>query len=166
MVLNLYIKVNEEHSEDEAEQTADNLDDKADLSDWCTCDNCSQMDRYVERVCCHEIPQCLEKADDSIIYYEGAEQYGCITENPGFRLICLQWQVVDNAWLAYKQTYRQSAYEGPQHKRRRHVAYRELARFLFGIVGVNNRYILPSCAVQAIRKAYPSPELAYTGFQD
>ena len=37
----------------------------------------------------------------------------------------------------------------------RHAAYRELARFLFGLVGLENRYVLPSCAVPAIGLLFP-----------
>jgi hypothetical protein len=56
------------------------------------------------------------------------------------------------------------AYNGERHKRLRHVAYRQLARFLFGIVGRENRYVLPSCAVSVIRNTFQSAN--YTGYHD
>ena len=45
----------------------------------------------------------------------------------------------------------------------RHVAYRQLARFLYGHLGRHNRRVQPSSAVAAIRRAFPGQ--SYAGFQ-
>lgn len=124
------------------------------------------MDRHRERVCCKELLECSERCDDAMIHYQQDSAYDCITQHPGFIANCLNWEVLDVAWLTYKQQYRNTAYDSPNlHKRRRHIAYRQLSRFLFGIVGRQNRYILPSCAVNRIRNTFPAPDNAnYTGF--
>ena len=126
------------------------------------------MDVYRERICCQEMQASQERLDDAVIHYQQENRFTRITANPGFIRNCLQWEVVDNAWLAYKQQYGARAYNDRANisKRRRHVAYRQLARFLFGVVGRDNRYILPSCAVSIIRTTYPTDnnENDYTGF--
>ena len=125
------------------------------------------MDKYVERVCCQEVLECEERMDEAIYRYNHVDPFECITEHPGFIRNCLQDEVLENAWLVYRQQYGRHAYEGPRHKLLRHVAYRQLAHFLFGIVGREVRYVLPSCAVKAIRGAFP-PAMGdrYTGFLD
>jgi hypothetical protein len=114
-----------------------------------------------------ELQVCLEKMDDAQIFYGELEPYDCITHHLGFQQNCLLWEVLDNEWKAYKQQYGAHSYESNSiHKRRRHVAYRQLARFLFGIVGRSNRYILPACAVSKIRETFPNENVqdVYTGF--
>ena len=55
------------------------------------------------------------------------------------------------------QQYGANAYTNYQlHKRYRHVAYRQLARFLYGIVGRYVRYVLPACAINKIREKFPN----------
>lgn len=140
---------------------------RQDVNEWCSCENCTNMDRHRERVCCHDIHECQEKCDDSIINYEQEQPYDCITYHPGFAAVCLNFEVLDVAWYGYKQQYGADGYENANvHRRRRHIAYRQLARFLFHILGRTNRYVLPSCAVHAIREAFPSQEAEpYVGFR-
>jgi hypothetical protein len=127
------------------------------------------MDSYRERICCDDLPECSEKKDDATIHYNEVTAFKCICQHPGFIMNCLQWEVLENAWLAYKQEYGARAYNHPNNnKRHRHIAYRQLARFLFGIVGRENRYVLPSCAVNKIRRTFTSEQVEeiYAGFQD
>ena len=136
--------------------------------EWCMCDNCTNMDTHVERVCCHDLTPCLNKLVEAITEYNHVVPYMCLCEHPGFILNCLYREVLDNAWLSYKQQYGQNGFEDVNiNKRHRHVAYRQLARFLFGIVGRYNRYALPSCAVANIRKRFPNIEIEadYTGLK-
>ena len=51
------------------------------------------------------------------------------------------------------------ATDGPEHKRNRHVAYRQLTRGYWGILGKEIRVPLPSCAVSCIRAHFPPPGL-------
>ena len=123
------------------------------------------MDSHRERVCCREVQQSIDRLCEAVTQYNHVMPFDCITQHSGFQLNCLRWEVLDNAWLAYKQQYGVQAYEHESaHKRYRHIAYRQLARFLFGIVGRENRYALPSCAVKLIRQTFPSPNEEYTGY--
>ena len=56
------------------------------------------------------------------------------------------------------QQYQQS-YNGPEHKLNRHIAYRQLIRWCWGILGEEIRVALPSCAVCSIRARFPPPGL-------
>lgn len=124
------------------------------------------MESMREIVCCVELGEVLERLDDGIVHYGCTAQYTCITEHPALEANCLRWDVLEVAWLAYKQHYGPAAYESNRnHKRLRHVAYRQLARFLFGIVGKHNRYVLPSRAVSKIRETFPAPDQVYTQFE-
>lgn len=125
------------------------------------------MESPRERVCCYDIQECLEKLDDAIIKYGLPDRYKCLVHHQGFIAVCLQEDVLEVAWLAYKQHYGNRAYENNnRHKKLRHIAYRQLARYLFGVVGQTNRYILPSCAVNMIRDTFPPPlNEEVTGFK-
>lgn len=82
----------------------------------------------------------------------------CITEHPGFLAVCTNKWVLRTAWFQYKQQY-QNAYEGPEHKQYRHVAYRQFVRWCWGFLGKDIRVVLPSCAVMCIRAHFPPPGL-------
>lgn len=129
------------------------------------------MDTHRERVCCYDLDVCGQRKFEAITHYGGEDPFNCICESPGFVNNYLLWEVLENAWLAYKQQYGAGAYENHnRNKRYRHIAYRQLARFLYGIVGRNNRYALPSCTVKTIRRTFPNAENEeevdpyYTGF--
>ena len=51
----------------------------------------------------------------------------------------------------------------------RHIAYRQLARWCWGILGKEIRVVLPSCAVMCIRNFYltpgPEEEFIFKGFR-
>ena len=51
----------------------------------------------------------------------------CIVEHPGFQAVCLNYWVLRAAWQ-YKQQRGASAYEESDHKKSRHIAYRQLVR--------------------------------------
>lgn len=121
------------------------------------------MDTFRERICCFDLDECDRRKNEALTHYGLAKPFDCICHHPGFINNCLLWEVLDNAWLAYKQQYGAAAYENQNiNKRYRHVAYRQLARFLFGIVGKQNRYVLPSCAIKTIRDTFLGGEC--TGF--
>lgn len=115
------------------------------------------MDTINECVCCQEITatqnMCLNHEDEGT-----ASEHNCITQHPGFSAVCLNKWVLQTAWYQYRQQYN-NAYEGPDHKRYRHIAYRQLARWCWGWLGKEVRVILPSCAVMCIRAHFPPPGL-------
>ena len=127
------------------------------------------MDNLNESICCHEIPEVMNKNTEVYENERLAEVPGCITDNPGFIVVCLNQWVLQIAWFAYKQQYGSRAHEGPEHKKNRHVAYRQLARWCWGILGREIRVPLPSCAVSCIRAHFPPPGLEenfeFQGFQ-
>jgi len=48
----------------------------------------------------------------------------------------------------------------------RYLAYRRLSYTVWHLLGHGVRRVLPSCAVLAIRKTFPSTDGQYTGFQE
>ena len=94
----------------------------------------------------------------------------CIAHHSGFHAVCLNYWVLQAAWLQYKQQYGTAAYEGPDHKKSRHVAYRQLVRWCWGALGKEIRVPLPSCAVNCIRAHFQEPgrsedDMVFAGFQ-
>ena len=112
------------------------------------------MDRVVECKCCHEIPEIVSKN----FGVEG-DAPTCIVNHPGFTAVCMNEYVLETAWYQYKQQYSVSAYDGPMHKLNRHIAYRQLVRWCWGILGKEIRVVLPACAVSCIRAHFPPPGL-------
>ena len=141
-------------------------DQRGDKEEWCLCNHCKNMDIPRERVCCHDIRACLDKLPDAITRYEQFGPFNCISQHPGFIRNCTLPEVLDNAWLSFRQHYGPNAYNdnGNANRRYRHIAYRQLARFLFGVVGKDNRFCLPSCCVTIIRETFPDVNNTYTGF--
>lgn len=124
----------------------------------CECGSCQRLNRVVECVCCAEI-DCVVAKNNEAVEAEGlAEPPICITQHPGFHAVCLNHWVLQTAWYQYKQQYKDS-YEGPSHKQNRHIAYRQLARWCWGLLGKEVRVVLPSCAVCCIRAHFPPPGL-------
>lgn len=159
---NLWLQEDSEYS---TSGTESEPEARGDVQTWCTCRNCKNMDSYRERVCCNDLEACVELRDDACVHYKAAKPFDCITKHPGFEVNCLRWEVLEVAWRMYKRQYGADAYESEnKNKRYRHVAYRQLACFLFGSVGRLNRFILPACAVNKIRERFSNTDEAYTGF--
>lgn len=124
------------------------------------------MDREVECVCCQEINEILEK-NQKVSEVENI-QIRCITDNPGFKAVCLNRWVLEAAWHQYRQQY--SADNNiPEHKKHRHIAYRQLVRWCWRVLGRDVRVVLLSCAVMCIRAHFPPPgieeDFEFTGFR-
>ncbi|XP_068739362.1 P2X purinoceptor 7-like [Montipora capricornis] len=150
-----------ESSEEETLQRLQN-------TDWCACGNCQRLTRVVECICCSEI-DCVVAKNNEAVEAEGlGELPVCITQHPGFSAVCLNRWVLQTAWYQYKQQYT-DAYEGPDHKQKRHIAYRQLARWCWGLLGKQIRVVLPSCAVCCIRAHFPPPgiedDIVFEGFR-
>ncbi|XP_068697462.1 uncharacterized protein [Montipora foliosa] len=121
----------------------------------CQCGNCQSMWREEENICCQEVDAAKNKNLEPVTVEELQAEPGCIVQHPGFEAVCLNVWVLQTAWLQYKQQYGSSAYEGPEHKKNRHIAYRQLVRWCWGALGKNIWAPLPSCAVNCkLRTAY------------
>lgn len=117
------------------------------------------MDRSEECICCHEVNEIINK-NLEVTEVEGlGKQPNCITDNPAFATTCLNRWVLQIAWYSYKQQYGSKAWVGPEHKMNRHIAYRQLTRWCWGVLGKEIRVVLPACAVSCIRAHFPPPGL-------
>ena len=125
------------------------------------------MDNNKECICCKEIPKVCDKNVEAVEQHETEEVPICITQHPGFQAVCLNRWVLQTAWYQYKQQY-EVAFDGPEDRLYHHIAYRQLARWCWGILGREVRVILPSCAVTRIRETFPPPgpadEFQFEGF--
>jgi len=119
-------------------------------------------------VCCHEVQQVKSKLVEATEVDGLDVEPSCITSHPGFLAVCTNHWVLQTAWHQYKQQYGNNAYEGPDYKRNRHIAYRQLVRWCWGHLGKEVRVVLPSCAVMCIRAHFTAPGLeenyTFTGF--
>ena len=126
------------------------------------------MDREQECVCCHQIERIASKNEEVFEHVKPTEPYDCTTDNPGFHTVWLDPWVLQ-AWLDYKQQYRSRACKGPEHKVHSNIAYRQLVRWCWGILGKEIRVVLPSCAVSCIRAHFPPPgnedDFEFVGFR-
>ena len=116
------------------------------------------MDRSEESVCCREINVCTNK-NAEVAAVENIDIPFCVTDNPGFQPVCLNYWVLQTAWNQYRQQYGGNAFDGPEHKKMRHIAYRQFVRWCWGIIGKDIRVPLPSCVVCCIRAHFPPPGL-------
>ncbi|XP_071479040.1 uncharacterized protein [Diadema antillarum] len=135
---------------------------------WCSCSGqCQAMPTLRESVCCKEVARVVETMDDVTNELDGEETdpLDCITAHPGFSPVCLNRWVLKTAYHQYRQQYGdQERVDASINQRNRHVAYRQMVRWIWGYLGKDIRVPLPSCAVVQIREAFPSKE--YRGFQE
>ena len=124
------------------------------------------MERVESCICCQEIGVVKNKNMEAVPF--GEKPPGCITQHPGFHPVCLNRWVLQTAWYQYKQQYK-DPYDGPEDKLFRHIAYRQLTRWCWSILGKEICVVLPSCAVMCIRSFYPPPgqeeDFVFKGFK-
>ena len=101
------------------------------------------MDRKEESVCCQEIPACASINQESA-EIEGIAIPECLTDNPVFQNLCLNISVLHLTWSHFRQHHGAKAFEGPEHKKNQHVAYRTFVRWCWDILGKEIRIPLPS----------------------
>ena len=116
------------------------------------------MDSNNECVCCQEIPKIVDKNIEAVADGTLENPPKCITAHPGFIPVCTNKWVLPTAWFQYKSQY-SNAYEGPEHKKSRHIAYRQFVRWCWVALGKEIRVPLPSCVVMCIRQHFPPPGL-------
>lgn len=122
------------------------------------------MQTVREEICCKS-HDAHKRLAESVTQYNRDKPFDCITDHPGFYYNCLVIEVLDENWKTYKQMYGKAAVDGHLNKRRRHTAYRNLCRFIFGFVKKQQRMILPACAVSKIRDTFTDSANTYTGFK-
>ena len=134
----------------------------------CTCGNCQISGRVEACICCHEIEAVQNKNIEAVASGECEGKPQCIiAQHPGFHPVCINRWVLQAAWYQYKQQYK-AAYDGWEDKLFRHIAYRQLTRWCWGILGKEIRVVLPACAVMCIQNVYPPPgpeeDFVFEGF--
>ena len=91
----------------------------------------------------------------------------CITEDCGLKAVCLNKDVLRTALVSLYD--RECAYLPPQdnipNRSLRYAAYRQFTWWVQVKLGRHVRRIIPSCAVSAIRKAFPENDNNYSGFK-
>lgn len=114
---------------------------------WCVCNNCMQMNTAIERVCCEMRPEL------------------CISLRPEMNLL-----ILDPFTLHLQQRFRNDIFAREAHtpqdinKSLRHSAYRQYILWVHGRLHREDRRVVPSCCVKAIRRRFPDPNGQYKGF--
>ena len=80
------------------------------------------MEREEESICCQEVDAVRNKILKDVMEELLQAEPRCIVQHPMFEAVCLTVWVLQTAWLQYKQQYGSSAFEGPEHKKNRHIA--------------------------------------------
>ena len=91
------------------------------------------MERAEACICCQEITAVKNKIIEAVTSGECQEEPNCVTQHPGFHPVCINRWMLQIAWYQYKQLYK-DPYDGPEHRLFRHIAYRPLARWCWGIL--------------------------------
>ncbi|XP_064468679.1 P2X purinoceptor 7-like [Ornithodoros turicata] len=112
-----------------------------DGGNWCACGSCTRMPTAREDICCRDIAEVRRKLTGC-----------CITAHPEFGSLCLSAIVLEVVGIEYRRILR-------------HIAYRHFTSWTWGPLPPEDRRVLPSCVVTAIRKAFPSRSGSYRGFR-
>lgn len=123
--------------------------------DWCSCKCCKEMNDERSSLCCQEVIQITRKQKRPI----------CVTATKRFRDVCLNRTVLDVSLIQRGKSAPAGSSSEARKRALRHAAY-----FLFAVMtwreqAKNNRRILPSCVLSAIRRKFPSADGTYTGFK-
>ena len=113
--------------------------------EWCSCGMCRPMPTQIENKCC-----CTRRME-------------CITTQPLFSQLVLDGNVLDIA-----MRFREDALvlnNARNNENFRHAAYRQYILWQHGRLGQENRRVIPSCCVLAIRARYPSANGINRGFR-
>ena len=114
---------------------------------WCVCGECRRMPTQLEEVCCQMTGDCLSKSAE-------------------FRLVALEPMVLNIANNYRNDFFGINEVDGDEYNKNfRHAAYRQFVMWRSGYLGANNRKVIPSCCVWAIRDKFPSPSGTITGFK-
>ena len=111
---------------------------------WCKCGRCREMPTQKERKCCGK--------------------RHCITRDRSFMGICVDGLNLEVAIRSRSDIY--VAAPRYDNASMRHTGYCQFVMWQHGPLGAGNRVVIPSCAVNAICRQYPSANGLYTGYKD
>ncbi|XP_050399978.2 P2X purinoceptor 7-like [Patella vulgata] len=149
---------NNDSSENDSSSSSDASEAEGQLHDvtyWCSCGHCLQMQVPRDRKCCKDCLQCVEKMG----------QRSCICQHEGFLAKCLNPHVLEVSFYEYIEQQGPVGDDEPIHEVYRYIAYRRFTRWIWHILGKKNRKVIPSCVVNKIRETFPSSSETYTGFK-
>uniref|UniRef100_A0A914P6A5 P2X purinoreceptor 7 intracellular domain-containing protein n=1 Tax=Panagrolaimus davidi TaxID=227884 RepID=A0A914P6A5_9BILA len=147
------------------------IPDRVQVSDFCTCTNCSIQNTARETICCREVwdssckysenlkakmgdLQCVTQVQEVIDIVDRSLQLDLFHENDVFLKRQLGLSVSTRVLAS------------DPHRHRRFAAYTMLTFFLHGSTGMKQRVELPSCLVKFVRDRWPNSSGDYTGFSD
>ncbi|XP_051268940.1 P2X purinoceptor 7-like [Dicentrarchus labrax] len=129
-----------------------------DVSEWCTCENCTTMPTEPENVCCREIPQVIRRLNQL------QNPPSCMVDHPGLEPVCLNAFSLQKELNIYRADYGRLRLRGIEH-RYRYLAYRGFVSWCWGFLGRRVRVALPSCVVLRIRAEFPRRSRHLRGVQ-
>ena len=145
----------QDHPEEDVDFVTDD-DVPVTVDQWCSCENCVEMENDFEQVCCRT------NAEQIVGNRFGVEQ--CISRTESFRDVCLNTNVLEaaiGAWRSFTDEPLQV-----NNRSYRFIAYRQYISWIFGWLGRDVRKVIPSCVVQKIRTTFPATDGIYVAFQD
>ncbi|XP_051234844.1 uncharacterized protein LOC127351395 [Dicentrarchus labrax] len=77
-----------------------------DVSEWCTCENCTAMPTEPENVCCREIPQVIRRLQNPP---------SCMVDHPGLEPVCLNAFSLQKELNIYRADYVRLHLRGIEH---------------------------------------------------
>ena len=165
-------------------QDAIQLDDDHDTGinpeEFCGCGNCIRMKNLHECICCKSeiLPliqlkigsepelRCFNEDGSGgreVIKLKGK----CVTEYPTFKNIIKDPELIKMHLIRMShQSSKCFPHEPVQDSKFRYGAYRMVTLWIHGVLGRENRKVLPSCIVNKIRTLYPDCDVNYTGFKE
>ena len=138
------------------EKTADLSHSRKGNKNQCLCDKCREMETEEESKCCRE----TNEVPDA--YFDGQQ---CIAESDRFSQVCLLEEVLKTT------LYGLNNLRGDKinvcNRSLRYAAYRMFTWWVHNRLGRGVRKVIPSCAIWAIRDAYPeTDDIKYVPFQE
>ncbi|ELT87457.1 hypothetical protein CAPTEDRAFT_198831 [Capitella teleta] len=132
------------------------------VNTWCRCGMCESetLGDEKEAICCSEVTKCLK-----MIAAEASADKQCITLHPDFDVLCLHTTVLRNVLVSLNHTRMDHwNISNLDNRLYRWAAYRQFT-WVHAVLGARIRRVVPACAVNAIRKAFPEVSGDYTGYQ-
>ncbi|XP_077320610.1 P2X purinoceptor 7-like [Lithobates pipiens] len=124
-------------------------------TDWCECGNCRVMPTARECVCCQEIANVKENIEEGSV---------CITQSTIFKnMVVDRMNTTIILTIIHQSTSR--APNADDNRNLRKTSYKAFTAWIHGYLGKGNRRPIPSCAVHAVRAAFPDPDGEYVGFK-
>ena len=123
---------------------------------WCVCGKCRCMETEEESKCCREAGEVPDDYFSNLV---------CITENGNFGAVCLQREVLKTVLRMLNNMRGDNI--NISNRSLRYAGYRQYTWWVHNRLGRGVRKVIPSCAIWAIRDAYPEiGNLRYAPFQE